>query len=55
VVKKMLQSNNPKDLEMGIAELNQHNEDFRRRYKKFNLAPLCLQNFEKNFVGFNVY
>lgn len=55
VIKKMLQSNNPKDIELGIAELKTHNQEFAYKYRKFELGKLCVQNFEKRFVGFNVY
>lgn len=55
VIRKMLETNNANDIAVSIAELNTHNLDFARRYKCFGLDKYCLINFEKRFVGFNVF
>jgi hypothetical protein len=41
----MLQTNNTKDIDEGISWLTEHNEDFKRRYKKFDLGQYCLSSF----------
>jgi hypothetical protein len=51
----MLSTNNANDIAVSIAELSTHNLDFANRYKRFGLDKYCMINFEKRFVGFNVF
>lgn len=55
VIKKMIQSSNPHDVNAGIGELSTYNLDFKSRYKRFDLEKHSLVNFEKRFVGFHVF
>jgi hypothetical protein len=51
----MLQTSNYNEIVVSVAELNTHNLDFAHRMKKFGLEKNCLINYEKRFVGFNVF